>query len=107
MLPARESGFPTPVGMNRNNMYVPIANLAGSVFPTPVGMNRLMKTCLIGRIDSVPHARGDEPFLIEYVGRSVPHARGDEPIWLHGKSGAGGVFPTPVGMNRRYNGKLG
>ena len=52
------------------------------VFPTGVGMNRL-KLGFEARQDSVPHRRGDEP----YVGKGydskwcVPHRRGDEPIY--------------------------
>ena len=52
------------------------------VFPTRVGMNRATIRA-VGRANSVPHTRGDEPKAASVGGGVV------------------GVFPTRVGMNRR------
>ena len=35
-------------------------------FPTPVGMNRVYRSGIDAKI-SVPHTRGDEPYIIDHV----------------------------------------
>ena len=72
--------FPTHVGMNRRDTIAMMG--IAHVFPTHVGMNR--------RLSSQ-----------RSISASVPHARGDEPQVCNFLDPQGPVFPTHVGMNRR------